>query len=368
MLEALLQALDGGVPDEIVWTADLEYWFAGQRQAGTLDPKWQTERGYLEFCRHLGILPYYWYENFWAARPVYENVQVAQRQDGAMSIQEWSGRTGSLRQESEFSPDSVSWAVTRYPVQTRRDLEILLYILKQRRWQPDNLETYRERMSLWAQYDGLPCLGLPRSPLPAILVEWTGLENGVYLLTDYPDLMGQVIEYMAEQEQVVLNAVCQLAPPLVHFPDNLTSETFTGLFDEYLAGQYRRRLEVLHAAGVRAAVHLDGTVRGLLPKLSAVGFDAVEALTPHPVGDVEVSEMRTLAGNDRVVLWGGVPGAMFAPPFSWNDMEQHLLKLLDTWKGSRFIIGVADQVPPNGNLAFCHKIAKLIRDWEGQKK
>ena len=36
-------------------------------------------------------------------------------------------------------------------------------------------------------------------------------------------------------------------------------------------------------AGVRAAVHLDGEVRGLLPRLAEVGFDAVESITPAPV-------------------------------------------------------------------------------------
>ena len=52
----------------------------------------------------------------------------------------------------------------------------------------------------------------------------------------------------------------------------------------------RARLERLHAAGVRAAVHLDGTLKGLLPKLAATGIDAIEAITPQPVGDLSLEE------------------------------------------------------------------------------
>ena len=59
-----------------------------------------------------------------------------------------------------------------------------------------------------------------------------------------------------------------------------------------MAGGHRRRIERLHAAGVKCAVHLDGTVKGLLPKLIGSGFDAIEALTPKPGGDLDVEEIR----------------------------------------------------------------------------
>lgn len=129
---------------------------------------------------------------------------------------------------------------------------------------------------------------------------------------------------------------------------------------EHMAARYRRRLDRLHAAGIRCAVHLDGAVRGLLPKLAAVGFDAIEAVTAEPCGDVSVDEMRTLAGNDRVILWGGVPGAMFAPPFTWTQMRAHVAHLLECWRGTRFIVSVADQVPSNGQIEFVKKIAEVI--------
>ena len=118
----------------------------------------------------------------------------------------------------------------------------------------------------------------------------------------------------------------------------------------------------LHAVGTAAAVHLDGTIRGLLPKLAAAGFDSVEALTPQPVGDVAIEDLRALAGNPRTILWGGIPGAMFAPPYTWVDMEAHIRQLLDAWRGTPFIVGVADQVPPDGDITFCPKIAELLAD------
>jgi hypothetical protein len=272
----------------------------------------------------------------------------------------WRTPAGDLREETAFLPASCSTGCTRHPVQTERDLDVLAYLVEHRRLEPRCLDDYERRRALWARYGGLPSIGLPRSPLAAFLYEWAGVQNGVYLLADYPDRVADILGRMEAQEAQILDAVCVAAPPLVHFADNLSSDNLAGLYDRHLAPTHRRRLDRLHAAGVKCAVHLDGTVKGLLPRLAAIGFDAVEALTPLPAGDVAVEDLRALAGCDHVILWGGVPGAMFAPPFGWAEMEAHVGRLLDAWRGTRCVIGVADQVPPDGDIDFCRRIARLV--------
>jgi hypothetical protein len=131
---------------------------------------------------------------------------------------------------------------------------------------------------LWEAYGGLPNIGLPRSPLAALLVEWAGVQNASYLFSDCPEKVVEALGMMVEQKEPILDAVCELAPPLVHFPDNLCSECSTRLYESHMAGTHQRRIERLYAAGIKCAVHLDGAVRGLLPKLAYSGFDAVEAL------------------------------------------------------------------------------------------
>ena len=111
---------------------------------------------------------------------------------------------------------------------------------------------------------------------------------------------------------------------------------------------------------MKCAVHLDGTVKGLLPKLVRAGFDAIEAITPRPAGDLEIEEIRDLAGGGPVILWGGVPGVMFAPSFTWEQMKAHVERLIDAWGQGPFVMGVADQVPPDGSIDYCRKIAELI--------
>lgn len=362
MRESFLQLLNGEQPTEVVWSVDITYWVDGRCADGRADPNLQTEIGLLELSRDLGMMPYYWYGKFWAAETRYDSrIEILSTTEGKRRTMIWQTPVGSISAEWTQLEGCWSEAPTHYAVQNERDLEVLLYLLEHRRLEPTNLDDFRQRLDLWARYDGVPCLGLPRSPLPAFIADWAGVEHGALLVMDHPDMVEEALRLMTAQEQPVLEAVAELKPPLVHFPDNLSSDSLTSFFGAHMAGRYRQRLDFLHAAGVRCAVHLDGMVRGLLPRLAAVGFDVVEALTPKPSGDVAVTDMRALSANDRVILWGGVPGAMFVPPFTWDDVQQHVQTLLASWASGPFILGVGDQVPPDGNLDFVRKISDLIR-------
>ena len=176
---------------------------------------------------------------------------------------------------------------------------------------------------------------------------------------DCPDKIKKALRLLEEQEEPILTAVCELAPPLVHFPDNLSSDNLTSYYDDYMREGHQRRIERLHAAGVKCAVHLDGTIKGLLPKLTDCGFGAVEALTPQPAGDLSVNEMRNVANDEKVILWGDVPGIIFAPPYEWKDMKKHVEHVLDCWNGEPFVLGVADQVPPDGDIEMIKKKQNL---------
>ena len=367
MLPAFHQLLSRQTPQRIVWTADLTYWIAGQPAQLVTEKGWDTEAGHFQLCRDLGILPYYWYENFWAGSLYFEHVTIHEETSpSGLHRKTWETPLGTLIEESQYRPESFSQAITRYPIQNVDDLKILLHMLEHSVSAPANLDTYPKRQKTWAEFDGLPSLALPRSPLPSFLTEWAGVERGIYLLIDEPQLTGAVLDQLERLEGPILEGVCvlasQIAPKLllVHFADNLTSEVYTPFFATQMATRYQRRIEKLHAADIRCAVHLDGTVRGLLPRLAANGIDAIEALTPLPVGDVAVDEMRTLAGNSAVILWGGLPGAMFAPPFTWEDLHRQVESTLKAWRDTPFILGTADQVPPNGNIEFVKRISDRI--------
>lgn len=363
-LQDFLRLLNGDVPRQVLWTADLEYWITGREVEGTADPAWRSEEGFLRLCNELRVMPYYFYGSsgnaFWLAEPQYDrHICVTTEQAGATTTTSYETPAGCLIEQTQFMPQSCSQAHTRFAVQTEHDLDIFRYLIEHRTLKPALINEYRSRRELWARHGGLPSIALPRSPLSAFFYEWAGVLNGVYLINDHRAAVEDLFAMMRQQEEPVLDAVCDLSPPLVHFADNMSGDNMTGYYDALMAPGHQYRLARLHAAGTRGAIHLDGVVRGLLPKLASAGFDAVEALTPAPGGDMDVEELRAEAANEDVILWGGVPAILFAPPFTWEDMERCVRRTLDAWRGTRFVLGVADQIPPDGNIDFCRRIADI---------
>jgi hypothetical protein len=145
--------------------------------------------------------------------------------------------------------------------------------------------------------------------------------------------------------------------------ENLTAETMGSYFAEFIGPYLTQRMSGLHAHGKKALIHIDGTLRGVLDRIHATGVDCIDALTPKPVGDVGMEEIRHLAG-DEILILGGLPGAMFAPPFTGRDIEKHVREIIRLHKDSgRFMFGVADQVPPNGDLSLVRLVANLIEEY-----
>ncbi len=352
--ERFLAAVSGDVGARPVLVPDLSYWLAAHPL-----PEGDDLLAVLRFHRRLGVVPYYIYANGLCAIALPDARVRRVTSGGDLTVTVWETPLGPLRKETVRLPASATEAITVYPVQTAEDLRRLIALYRTARVVRLPAEAFRERACLVAAYGGYALLSVPRSPLPALLTDWAGVLNGVALMADEPGLCEEFFAILGPLCLAATDILCEEAPALVHVCDNLTGAVYTSYFETYLAPHYRAVLGRLHAAGCRVATHLDGTVRGLLPLLAGVGFDAVEALTPAPVGDATAAEMRAMAGP-RTVLWGGLPGAMFAPNWTWEQFREHLLDVLAAWRGTPFVLGIADQLPPDGDIEFVRRTAALL--------
>jgi len=70
--------------------------------------------------------------------------------------------------------------------------------------------------------------------------------------------------------------------------------------------------------------------------------------------------LRALAGP-RSVLWGGLPGIYFTPLVSDTEFERHTREVLEVMVGDRrMVLGVADQVPPDGLRSRVARVVELV--------
>lgn len=358
--ERLLAPFRGITPGCPAWVADLSYWHAAHSQMGDLDPPHQGRDGYDRLHRDLGVCLYYTQPGAtFAAR--YDGVETGTSEEGGVRIRWWRTPQGELSERWDYLTRAHCWARTRYAVHSATDLRVVQDIARRTDYLPAPERFLRTAEALGD--DGLPISPTPRSPLPALMTDWCGVTATCYLIADEPHAVEDTLAIIGESADLAYEAICAGPSELIHVCDNLDSATYTSYFDRYMAQYYRRRLAQLHAAGKFVATHLDGMVRGLLPRLAQVGFDAVESITPAPVGDVEIDELRGLCGDRGTIIWGGIPGAMFAPPWTADDLRAHTRRLIDALAhDGRLILGSADQVPPDGDIDLCRVIAQVIRE------
>jgi hypothetical protein len=355
--QRLLAVFSGDRPDAIPWFGDLSYWRAAHQAMGDLPPEYEGEEGYVRLHRdhHCGM--YLGGANPYGICSDDAHIEATQRQDGERIRLLWKTPAGEMDGEQVHLPHTGSTAWVRYPASRPEHLAVVRYLYEAQEPYP----TYEawERWDRLTGDQGLHVMPVPRGGVSSLLAEWCGVANLAYLLADAKDEVERTIRVMLERNAKVIEVLCRAPGPLVEFCDNLTGEVVTRLFRDYQFDFYTEQIGKLHAAGKKTLSHVDGTLKGILPLMAATGLDAAESVTPKPCGDVAVEDLRDLAGPD-LILFGGMPGAMFAPPFTANDIRRQVELIVEHhWPYGRFVLGAADQVPPNGDMNLVRLVGEL---------
>ncbi len=364
--ERLLAVFRGDCPDVMPWFADLTYWYGAAAYRGTLPEKYRGE-GVVQLYRDLGCGCHEHALNLPCRIQHHEvDTRVDEEKDGHgrpyRQRVEWRTPVGTLTQVKQYEPESCSWAYREYPVKTPDDLKALRFIFQHLLVSPDYTVQNRQ-IKMWGDM-GVASSIPPRSPLANLIVIWMGVVNTVYALNDAPAEVEATLEAMAQADDPIYESIANSPAPLVYFGENITGEVVSPkLFHQYYAPYYHKRVPGLHAKGKYIFVHIDGTMRTVLPLIAATGIDCAQSLTPAPVGDVSIQEMRPLAG-DKLILWAGIPGVYFSPLYPVEAVREMVMDYMKCHKeGAKFILGVCDQVPPDGEIDRVRMISDLVEQY-----
>jgi len=121
--------------------------------------------------------------------------------------------------------------------------------------------------------------------------------------------------------------------------------------------------DFLHRHGRLAMVHSDGEMRRLNPLFSETGIDIAEAITPAQQTLVSMAEFRRELGEE-VTIWGGVPSVLFEPMYSDADFDAYIRNMFrEMAPGYRFIVGMGDNLPFDGDLNRVRRVVELIDEY-----
>jgi len=364
--ERLLAVFSGEKPDVMPWFADLTYWYRAKSYRNELPSKYLGERGQIRLYQDLGCGSHEELYNL-PGETTYYSVKCVNSaetlRDGTIIYDEgYETPVGSIAAVRKFVPKSVSSAYIKYSVATRKDLKVLQYMYKNQEFKA-NYSLQYDRLRNWEGLGFVSSLP-PRTPFQRLVVIWAGVINTIRLMMQEPEELEETIQVMSEADGPIYEAICESPAPGVYFGENITSEVISPpIFKKYHAPYYKKRAQQLHTAKKLIFVHIDGTLRGVLPLMEETGVDCAQSVTPAPVGDVPVEKLRDAAGAN-IILWGGLPGAYFSHLYPKEVLRRMALDVLKYHlEGHKFIMGMADQVPPDGDIRRVKMITDLVENY-----
>lgn len=361
--ERILSILKGEQPDRLPWCADLAYWIHYLEEDNIYPEKYKNtkaDNGVQQLHRDLDCGFYLQgYEPFSFENP---NLKIETEQNGSEQIRKLVTPSGTLTQISEYSKATYSAGIKKHFVEDADDLKIYCDMMEDMQFSPnyDLAEARKETIG----DNGVVLCYTPKSPLMRLIALDSGVENFTYMMLDeeetVKDCLLRIEKKFDEACEIVLNSPAEC----IMIPENITSECVKPYY-ELMEGYHKKWTKRIRDNGKYSFVHLDGTVRGLVGELSKrSGFDVIEAITPMPVGDVEIDEVRSLVDPDTII-WGGIPGGFFREDsLSDEEFDAHVRHVIDVMtKEPKYVLGVADQVVPGSSARRIKRVRELVNEY-----
>lgn len=261
--------------------------------------------------------------------------------------------------ETVYEKEEHGTRIVEYPVKNNGDLRILKYFLEgtELDYEFDHAAfdiAEREFGELGVSQFSIP----GKSPLQTLLVNYLGLENTIYALADYPDALEDIMELMDRKNDLLYEVLLKTPVEIWNFGENIDANlTPPGYFEKYLIPYYRKRVAQLHGAGKFCHIHMDGSLKPLLPLINDSGFDGIEAPTPKPQGDVTLEELNDAMGN--TIMLDGIPAVLFTDTYSLTELEKCVTRILEIFPVN-LILGVSDELPPSADIEKIKFVNKFV--------
>jgi uroporphyrinogen-III decarboxylase len=357
--ERFLTALRGERPDRIPWACNFDHWLNVNRQRGTAPKEFEgVSRD--DICRAIGAA-------IWARAGVFKsetpNVKATQRAHGDSIITTYETPVGSIWTRHQTASDFTrAQFLKEHAIKTPQDIEVQKFIIQDEIITPA-YEGFVEAERA-VREDGIALTGVGYSPFQAFMIRLAGWVNGVYLLNDYPEKVEELLEVIEEKALEACRIAADSPAKVVAIGDNMDARTTSPrYYQRYLIPFYRKAAAILHAKGKIVESHYDAPVRALLPLIPETDLDVVEAVPPIPMGDCTMGEAYK-ALRPRVALQGGVPAVFVLRHSSPEVLKNFIIQVIEEVQpGDGFVLGMADNVPPDANFDLVKTIAPIVEEY-----
>lgn len=342
--------------DRIVWQPRIEHWYNVNRSRGTL-PEEYKNMGLIEIYDDLDASIRYTHDaGSFLKISYYGDIRVKEEWNSNEIIVKWVAPQGELIQRYKRAEFGFSCHLVEYPVKRIEDIKVMEYILRHKRVEFD-YKVYEKAKKILGDR-GVVQFWVERSPLQRLILDYMGFENAIYALHDYSNRIKRFLRVIEETDNPLYQVIADCPCNFQNFGENIDSNLDSPrLYNEYLLPYYKKRVKRMHKKHKFCHIHMDGSLKAILPYINEAGFDGIEAATPLLQGDVSLEEIKEAIGN--TMLLDGIPAILFLSHYSYKELENFTLKVLEIFSPN-LIMGVSDELPPDGDIKKVKLVSEIV--------
>ena len=352
-------AIFEGTARGVLWQPRLETWIGHHMSRGTMPGRFRgmsaleiydALRCSIRYAASTGVERYEVREDLVRIREQHPGHSVE-------IVRTPAGEIRTLYQEVWEDDRLVNRRIAEYPVKTARDLRVARDLVDRQQFRA-NPQAFRNAAAA-VGHRAEPTMFLPSSGFTELIKNWCGLEMTYYLLHDHPAEVESYLDACDRRDERSIGEALKLPCRIFNLGDHATNEfTPPPILKKYMLPRWQRIAGRLHAEGRFVHTHWDGNSRLMLPFLSETRLDGVEALTPAPMGDMTLEEIKRAVGDEMVVL-DLLPVTDFLPNRSVKDMLEFARRVIDMF-APRLILGISDEISQVGEIERVEAVAELV--------
>ena len=322
--ERLLAAFCGEPVDVVPFSPNIYQWFYARYSNGTLPAEVVHAEHPFDVLRFLGADILARWDTQWATYAVYTGGEYSEEYVGdsnrnkplvtAFNIypphKTERRRTfvtpyGTLTQAWAYSSEAAADFESKHWWTEWDEYEAIRFMMESTDYVLD-----ADKFHHWVEQvgdDGLVMLNLTESPLKRL--HWlAGAQNATMFIIDHPAEMQALAKIHEEKIVALLESVVD-DPDVDLFiaTDNLDAMFYPPYFyKDYCHNFFAKAADIIHSRNKHLIVHACGRSNVLLPLVGASHIDCLEGVTPPPMGDVELGDVRGRVSYKNFTVNGGM--------------------------------------------------------------
>ncbi len=353
-------AIFEGTAQSVLWQPRLETWIKHHQREGTLPERFRgldalgiydTLRCSVRYAARVGLEGYH--------DPA-DVQRTEERQGDLFFIDTLTTPRGTLRTiyRDIWSEGKLrNRRIAHFPVTQVADLAVLTDLVERQQFRADVAVFEEAARKVGSRAE--PTIFLSSSGLTELIKSYAGLQDTFYLLHDHRAAVEAYLEACDRRDRRMVEAALKLPCRLFNLGDHATNEfTPPPILERYLLPRWQWIGDTLGAAGRFVHTHWDGHARLILPYLRQTRLHGVEALTPEPMGDITLEQIKQAVG-DQMVCLDLLPAIHFLPHYPLAEVLDFARRAIEMF-APRLILGVSDEISQVGEIHKIEAVSELV--------